>query len=120
MESGEHQGAFFFGLIIGAIAGALAALLLAPKPGHQMRHELKDQVGGVQQLITDTTTNVRDRSEGVMGTYVDKAMRISQRRHDHEDVVVAVETPAGTAAAVVPEPPTVVDGPKEEPTDKPS
>ena len=35
------NGALF--LIAGAIAGAGAALALAPKPGHQLRHEVRDR-----------------------------------------------------------------------------
>lgn len=36
----RHWGAFFLGLVLGAIGGAVAALLLAPKRGAEMRQEL--------------------------------------------------------------------------------
>ena len=36
----RHWGAFFLGLVIGAIAGAIAALLTTPKRGSEMRQEL--------------------------------------------------------------------------------
>ena len=36
----RHWGAFFVGLVIGAVAGAIAAILTAPKAGSQMRDEL--------------------------------------------------------------------------------
>ena len=36
----RHWGAFFLGLVLGAIGGAVAALLLAPKRGSEMRQEL--------------------------------------------------------------------------------
>ena len=36
----RHWGAFFLGLIIGAIGGAIVALLTTPKRGDEMRHEL--------------------------------------------------------------------------------
>jgi len=36
----RHWGAFFLGLIIGAVAGAIVALLTTPKRGSEMRHEL--------------------------------------------------------------------------------
>lgn len=104
MDSGKHQSAFFFGLVIGAIAGALAALFMAPKSGRQIRHDLKDQAGGVQQLISDATTSMRDRSEGLVGTYVDKMSRMTQRGHE-PDGHVAETTPSGetTAASATPD-----------------
>jgi gas vesicle protein len=36
----RHWGAFFAGLLIGAIAGAIAAILTAPKAGAEMRDEI--------------------------------------------------------------------------------
>ncbi len=39
----RHWGAFFLGLIIGAVAGAAVALLTAPKPGREMRDELAER-----------------------------------------------------------------------------
>ena len=39
----RHWGAFFLGLIIGAVAGAAVALLTAPKPGREMRDDLAER-----------------------------------------------------------------------------
>lgn len=38
----RHWGAFFAGLLIGAVAGAIAAILTAPKAGSEMRDELAE------------------------------------------------------------------------------
>jgi YtxH-like protein len=38
----RHWTAFFFGLLLGAVAGAAIALLTAPKPGRQVRGNLAD------------------------------------------------------------------------------
>jgi gas vesicle protein len=38
----RHWMAFFFGLLVGALAGAAVALLTAPKPGRETRDELAD------------------------------------------------------------------------------
>ncbi len=116
MDSGKHQGAFLFGVIVGAIAGALAALLMAPKSGHQLRHELKDQAGGVQQLISDATTTMRDRSEGMVGTTLDKVTRLAQREHEGDQQVAETTKPVvQPAASVVPEAiPLDIDEPKTE------
>ena len=47
----RHWGAFFFGLVLGAIGGAIAALLLAPKRGEEMRRELTVKADEVRQEI---------------------------------------------------------------------
>lgn len=101
MDSAKHQGAFFFGLIIGAIAGALVALLMAPKSGSQLRHELKDQAGGVQQLFTDANSTARDRTEGIVGTYVDKISRMAQRPQEGDKQVAETTKPSEPKAAEV-------------------
>ena len=47
---------FMGGLFLGAMAGALAGLLIAPKPGDQLRKEL-------QQEIDDILADARRASE---------------------------------------------------------
>jgi hypothetical protein len=47
----RHWGAFFFGLILGAIGGAVVALLTAPKPGSEMRRELSQRADGVREEL---------------------------------------------------------------------
>ncbi len=109
----SHQGAFFFGMVIGIIAGAVAALFTTPKSGPQIRHQLKDQAGGVQQLVTDATSSMRDRSGGVVGGTVDRVSRIARRDHQDEVVVVAEEVPAPMERVTV-ETPAQFDEPDEE------
>jgi gas vesicle protein len=105
MDAGKHQGAFVFGAILGAIGGALAALLMTPKSGPQLRHELKDQAGGVQQLISDRTATVRDRSEGMVGSYVDKVSRMTQREHEADrHVTQSSATTQETPVVAMPQP----------------
>lgn len=99
MDSAKHQGAFFFGLIIGAIAGALVALLMTPKSGSQLRHELKDQAGGIQQLFSDVNSTARDRTEGIVGTYVDKVSRMAQRSGERDTQVGETTKPSEPEAA---------------------
>jgi gas vesicle protein len=45
----RHWGAFFLGLILGAIGGAAIALLTAPKPGREMRDELAEKARGAAE-----------------------------------------------------------------------
>ncbi len=110
------MGAFLFGVVIGAIGGALAALFMAPKSGHQLRHEFKDQAGGVQQLISDTKSSVRDRSEGLVGTYVDKVTRMVQHEDEDDSQVEAATKPVDSPSvgAVPQTEPSVAEGPKSE------
>jgi hypothetical protein len=53
----RHWGAFFLGLIIGAIGGAIVALLTAPKTGSEIRRELGERADVVREELT---TRARD------------------------------------------------------------
>ncbi|MGA7670806.1 MAG: YtxH domain-containing protein [Nitrolancea sp.] len=116
MESDGHQGAFFFGVILGAIAGALAALLVTPKSGPELREELMGQAGDMQQRVTEVTATARERSEGIVGTYVDKVSQIARRESDTDvQVDETTRTAAPAAAEVAPDPVTgETDAPKSE------
>ncbi len=48
----RHWGAFFLGLVLGAIAGAVAALLTTPKRGSEMRRELSTRADEVRNEIS--------------------------------------------------------------------
>jgi len=52
----RHWGAFFAGLLIGAVAGAIVAILTAPKAGREMRGEL-----------AGTARDAASRARGVAG-----------------------------------------------------
>lgn len=54
----RHWGAFFFGLILGAIGGAVVALLTAPKPGSEMRRELSERAEGVREELAARARDV--------------------------------------------------------------
>jgi hypothetical protein len=54
----RHWGAFFLGLIIGAIGGAIVALLTAPKPGSEMRRELGERADVVREELTARARDV--------------------------------------------------------------
>ncbi len=48
----RHWGAFFLGLLLGAVAGAIAALLTTPKRGSEMRHELGEKADVVRAELS--------------------------------------------------------------------
>jgi hypothetical protein len=54
----RHWGAFFLGLIIGAIGGAIIALLTAPKPGREMRRELGERADVVREELSARARDV--------------------------------------------------------------
>ncbi len=116
MESDGHQGAFFFGVILGAIAGALAALLVTPKSGPELREELMGQAGDMQQRVNDMTATARERSGGIVGSYVDKVSQIAHRESDNDvQVGETTRTVAPATAEVAPNPATGAgDVPKSE------
>ena len=60
----RHWGAFFLGLLLGAIGGAVAALLLAPRRGEEVRRELSARADEVRQELAtradDIVTKAKD------------------------------------------------------------
>jgi gas vesicle protein len=53
-------------LLIGLGAGTLIGLLFAPKPGKQMRKELRRRYEGARETIEDWKDEARDVAEEVM------------------------------------------------------
>jgi uncharacterized membrane protein YebE (DUF533 family) len=52
-SAGEYAGV----LALGLIAGAALALLLAPKPGRELREELSEKVGGIAKSAKKIVAN---------------------------------------------------------------
>ncbi len=49
----RHWGAFFLGLILGAMGGAIVAMLTTPKRGSEMRRELGTRADDVRREVTE-------------------------------------------------------------------
>jgi len=56
----RHWGAFFAGLLIGAVAGAIAAILTAPKAGSEMRDELAGTARGAATRAKEVAGRARE------------------------------------------------------------
>jgi hypothetical protein len=56
----RHWGAFFAGIVIGAIAGAIAAILTAPKAGREMRGELAGTARDAASRARDVAGRARE------------------------------------------------------------
>lgn len=75
-------GYFFAGVVVGGVA----ALLTAPKPGREMRRDLKENVSNLRNQIEHRAENVIDKAKGLLpGAHVgqednswdaDKAARV--------------------------------------------
>ena len=59
----RHWGAFFLGLVLGAVAGAIAALLLTPKRGDEMRRELGVKADEVRQEIATRADEIATKAK---------------------------------------------------------
>lgn len=59
----RHWGAFFLGLALGAIGGAIAALLLAPKRGDEMRHDLAVKADEVRQEVVTRADEIATKAK---------------------------------------------------------
>jgi gas vesicle protein len=69
----RHWGAFFFGLLIGAIAGAVAAMLTTPKRGEEMRRELGVKADEIATRAKDEWVPIFERATSGNG-HVDEAL----------------------------------------------
>jgi gas vesicle protein len=59
----RHWGAFFFGLLLGAIGGAVVALLMAPKRGDEMRRELGVKADEVRQELATRADEIATKAK---------------------------------------------------------
>jgi gas vesicle protein len=70
-SSSDHGGGFVTGLLCGAAVGAAIGLLLAPRPGAEMRRTLADSA---ERLGRETY----DAASEVVGRVVDKGRRAAE------------------------------------------
>jgi gas vesicle protein len=69
----RHWGAFFLGLLIGAIGGAIAAMLTTPKRGEEMRHELGVKADEIATRAKDEWVPIFERATSGNG-HVDETL----------------------------------------------
>lgn len=56
----RHWGAFFVGILLGAVAGVVAAMLTAPKAGREMRDELVETAKDAATRAREVAVHARD------------------------------------------------------------
>jgi gas vesicle protein len=65
-ESGSTVGTAITFLLIGLGAGTVIGMLLAPKPGRQMRRDLRRGYESARETFDDWKENAKDFAEDVM------------------------------------------------------
>jgi len=72
-------GGFLFGAVIGGLLGAAAALLLAPKPGSQLRTDLNDKYSNVSQKASDVASSIGQKTSSAISAVGEKASTLSSQ-----------------------------------------
>ncbi|WP_088005540.1 YtxH domain-containing protein [Indiicoccus explosivorum] len=92
-NTSSSSGNFLLGAIIGGVAGAAAALLLAPKPGKELRSDLNSQAA----KIKEKTASSSDQQGGTSGQ---SGSGLTQQLKDQSSKVVdKVKNMAGSSGS---------------------
>ena len=78
-ESGSTAGTALTFLLIGLGAGTVIGMLLAPKPGKQMRRDLRRGYESARETFDDWKENAKDFAEDVMERGSDFADDVRER-----------------------------------------
>jgi hypothetical protein len=73
-DNNSGNGAFVFGLILGAIGGAAAALLKTPKSGDELRNEV---AGPVRERAEPYVTQGKERATVILDRAAERAQEFS-------------------------------------------
>jgi gas vesicle protein len=78
-ESGGNVSTAITFLLIGLGAGTIVGMLLAPKPGKQMRRDLRRGYESARETFDDWKENARDFADEVMDRGSDIADEVRER-----------------------------------------
>ncbi len=78
-DGGNTAGTAVTFLLIGLGAGALLGLLLAPKPGKQLRKDLRKKYETARETVEDWTDDAKDFAEEAMGRGAEIADEVRER-----------------------------------------
>lgn len=69
----EKSKGLLWGALIGSIAGSVTALLLAPKSGKELRHDIADGARQVGGKVQEVAGKVGDQGISLIGIVTDRA-----------------------------------------------
>jgi gas vesicle protein len=78
-EGGNTAGTAVTFLLIGLGAGALLGLLLAPKPGKQLRKDLRKKYDSARETVEDWTDDAKEFAEEAMERGAEIADEVRER-----------------------------------------
>jgi gas vesicle protein len=93
---------FLLGAVVGGIIGAITALLVAPKPGEELRADIKDTVNTVSTKTQEIANQVSDRSQSIAKNVSERSQVIAKNVGIHTtDLVDKAKELAGTLVTEV-------------------
>jgi gas vesicle protein len=78
-DGGNSAGTAVTFLLIGLGAGALLGLLLAPKPGKQLRKDLRKKYDSAKETVEDWTDDAKEFAEEAMERGAEIADEVRER-----------------------------------------
>ncbi len=78
-DGGSSAGTAVTFLLIGLGAGALIGLLLAPKPGRQLRRDLRKKYDSARETVEDWTDDAKEFAEEAMERGAEIADEVRER-----------------------------------------
>jgi gas vesicle protein len=73
---------FMIGALVGGMLGAAAALLLAPKPGKELRSDLNDQAVYLKDKSTEISQMAREKSSNIVKTVSEQSNQVATKVKD--------------------------------------
>jgi gas vesicle protein len=58
--TGNRSGNFLIGLLVGGLVGAVAGILLAPKPGKELRGDIKEKADEARAFLEKTVERAKE------------------------------------------------------------
>ncbi len=78
---------FLLGAVVGGVIGAITALLLAPKPGEELRADIKDTVNTVSNKTQEIAGQVSDRSQSLAKNVSERSQGIAKNVSERSQVI---------------------------------
>ncbi|NMM55305.1 YtxH domain-containing protein [Paenibacillus aquistagni] len=75
----KNQQSFLIGALVGTIAGGITALLLAPKAGRELRHDIAAGTKQASEKAQEVVKQVSERTAGLVETAKEKTSEWRQR-----------------------------------------